>query len=215
MKKYSISKRYVSHIRYYYKLIKLYVLEIVISAIIIELVYIVNYYFMLVKFKENHPDKMSNVGKDVNFGDLEHLLWGSLYKHMSDYDYWEKKVALNQTFTTFYIGIIILTMSLGFEHERHSAYRRRYYITKNQPFMTVFIVELVILIVYFILFTTMSDIDDMYFPNYVFWIVLFFHCIIIMIADPFIKRIIETQYEKDQTRLSLFYEIKLGMYSPK
>ena len=79
-------------------MIKLCCTKIIISAILIEFVYILNYFNILKKYKEEYPDKMLSVDKNVKFGDLNELLWGQMFKLMNDEDYWKVNVTSNQAF---------------------------------------------------------------------------------------------------------------------
>ena len=79
-------------------MIKLCCTKIILSAILIEFVYILNYFNILKKYKEEYPDKMLSVDKNVKFGDINELLWGQMFKLMNDEDYWKVNVTSNQAF---------------------------------------------------------------------------------------------------------------------
>ena len=219
MKKYVVSRRYASHVRYHYKMIKSYLIIIVLSSLIIEMVYLLNYFFMLRKFKEKYPDLMREIGESVALNDMNSLLWGEIYHLMDSHGYWETNVASNQVFISFYVFVITIILVLGFEHERYTVYVRRYMIWRNKALiLSIFGMSLFYLTyfsAYFIIIASIQNSKHFYFPNYILWIILIIHGTLIAASDQVTKKIVRNQYNRDQTRLKLFYEIKLGMYSPK
>ena len=67
------------------------IIKISLSFIVIECVYLLNYYFMLKEFKQKYPNEMEDV-KEVGLGDMEKLIWGHLYDLIEEHTYWEVKV---------------------------------------------------------------------------------------------------------------------------
>ncbi|CAI2367574.1 unnamed protein product [Moneuplotes crassus] len=214
MKRHSINRRYSHFVQYYKKMVRFYIIKIIISFLIIEIAYLLNYYFMLKRYAEKFPDQMNGL-KDVGFSDLEHILWGSLYKLRDEHQYWDHKVQVNQIFMTFYIGVICLILAPGFEHERYSVCKRRKILCKNNVFVVLMVIQSVLLFAYFFIGTCLVNTSDIYFPHYFYWIILVIHSSLLIGLEEVTKRIIRVQHDKDQTRLGFFYEIKLGMYSPK
>ena len=69
------------------------IIKISLSFIVIECVYLLNYYFMLKEFKQKYPNEMEDV-KEVGLGDMEKLIWGHLYDLIEEHTYWEVKVRI-------------------------------------------------------------------------------------------------------------------------
>jgi hypothetical protein len=206
-------------VRYFGKMTKLNIIYIFFTAFVIQLAYLLNYFFMLQQFKAEYPEEMKQVSKDVNFGDLDELLWGELYGLMENHRFWEINVTSNQIFISFYMCIITIILVLGYEHERYTTYHRRYMIWKNNILVLLVFIMFFLYVIYFAIYFTVVGITEekknYYFPHYILWIILFVHIILLVIGEYLIKKVVINQYNRDQTRLKLFYEIKLGMYSPK
>ena len=117
--------------------------------------------------------------------------------------------------------VVLCYLQIGFESHCLTVF---YKFTRNTIFRVQLVIQLLVAIAYYVLATTVFLGDDVgmhykvlpyYFPRYDVWLLAVAGLVLIAIFEEMTKRIIRRLFDRDHSRLRIFFSTKLGMWSPR
>ncbi len=141
-------------------------------------------------------------------------MFGNWYKLRYTYPYWDESLQLEHKFNFCFLIITLSFLTIGLESPKATLF---YKFTSNKVFKAVLLSQLIFVLLYYSLSTTVFQERNTnhYYPSYRVWLSALAVLIVLVACEEETKKKIRILYKRDHSRLSIFFQTRLGMYSPR
>lgn len=229
MKRHTLSPKYLAYLDYAVYMIKASFLKIFTSCVLMYAVRIFYFRQAFEDFRRKHPDQFAEIfhRSSTDSNDFLHcfqyFLWGKYESLTENYSYWRLTFEQEHKFNFSFLLVILCYLAIGFESPNYTLF---YKFTKNRIFRRVLILQFFLIITYYLLSTmvflgpqvsvkSVKDSWDYYYPTYQVWLCALGVLVLLSVIEETTKSKVRHLYERDHNRLTIFFNTKLGMWSPR
>lgn len=222
MKRHMLSPKYLEVLDFAIFMLKSNLIKVLIATLLIYLVRILYFREAIDFFEQSLPIEYKRLFNDSRFDknfsqQFTYLMYGKWYNQLSImHSYWEHTFQIEHKFNFCFLLAVLSLLAIGLESPKSTLI---YKFTTNKIFKVVLCLQIVFIIAYFGLSTTVFqkkfENPIHYYPSYRIWLSALAVLLILFAVEELTKRTIRKLYKRDHERLQIFFNTRLGMWSPR